>query len=98
MLQKKSDSTTKGLVIGFILPLIFMSIIILVSSSKFDSIKATIDHFQTFGLLYKILSISLMPGAGLFLIWSNTNKLNQARGTLMMTFFYGVFVLLLYMM
>jgi len=98
MIQKNSDSTTKGMIIGFILPLIFMSVIILLSSSKFDSIKATIDHFQTFDLLYKILSISLMPGAGLFLIWSNSNKLQQARGTLIMTLFYGVFVLLLYMM
>jgi len=98
MIRKNSDSATLGMIIGFILPLIFMSIIILFSSSKFDSIKATIDHFQTFGLLYKILSISLMPGAGLFLLWSNSNKLNQARGTLIVTLFYGVFVILLYMM
>ena len=98
MLKKNSDSTSKGVLIGLLLPLVIMSGIILISSSKFESIEATITHFQTFGLLYKILSISLMPGAGLFLIWSNSDKLNQARGTLLMTLFYGVFVLLLYMM
>ncbi|MDA3892687.1 MAG: hypothetical protein PF517_13570 [Salinivirgaceae bacterium] len=98
MQQNKKDSTAVGAIIGLFLPLIFMGAIILFSSSKFESIKATIDHFQTFDLLYKILSISLMPGAGLFLIWSKTNKLNQARGTLLMTLFYGVFVILLYLM
>jgi len=97
MLQKKTDSTSKGAIIGLILPLICMAIIILFSSYRFDSIKATFEHYQTYGLLYKVLSISLMPGAGLFLIWSRTDKLNQARGVLLMTLFYGVFVLLLYM-
>jgi hypothetical protein len=38
-----------------------------------------------------------MPGAGLFFIWSKMNKINQARGVLLMTLFYGVFVMLLYM-
>jgi len=96
MFQKNNDSTSVGVIVGLILPLIVMGAIILFSSSRFDSIKATIDHFQQFGLLYKILSISLMPGAGLFLIWSK-NRINQARGVLLMTLFYGVFVMLLYL-
>ena len=96
MFQKNSDSTSVGAIVGLIIPLIVMSIIIMVSSARFESIKATIDHFQQFNLLYKILSISLMPGAGLFLIWSK-NKINQARGVLLMTLFYGVFVILLYL-
>ena len=97
MFQKRTDSTSKGVLIGLLLPLIVMAAIILFSSSRFGSVKETIDHYQNFGLLYKILSISLMPGAGLFLIWSR-NKLNQARGMLLMTMFYGVFVILLYLM
>lgn len=94
--MKNKDSTTKGVIIGLLLPLIVMSLIILYSSKNFESIKATIEHFQKFKLLYQILSISLMPGAGLFLIWSK-NKLNQARGVLLITLFYGVFVILLYL-
>lgn len=94
--MKSKDSTAMGVIIGLLLPIIIMSIIILYSSSKFESLKATIDHFQNFDLLYRILSISLMPGAGLFLIWSK-NKINQARGVLLMTLFYGVFVILLYL-
>lgn len=98
MFQKNTDSTTKGTLVGLLLPLIIMSAIILVSSSRFASIKETIDHYQTYGILYKLLSISLMPGAGLFLIWSRTTKkINQARGVLLMTLFYGVFVVLLYL-
>ncbi len=98
MLKNSSDSTSKGVLIGLILPLIIMAAIILFSSSRFNSIKETLNHFQTFGLLYKILSISLMPGAGLFLIWNNINKINQARGILLITMFYGVFVIMLYFM
>lgn len=96
MIQNNSGSTTKGAIIGLLLPIIMMGIILLVSSSKFESLGATIQHFQNYNLLYKILSISLMPGAGLFLIWSKGDKLNQARGTLVVTLFYGIFVLLLY--
>ena len=94
--MKSKDSITIGVIIGLIIPLIIMAIIILYSSKNFESIKATIDHFQKFDLLYRILSISLMPGAGLFLIWSK-KKINQARGVLLMTLFYGVFVVLLYL-
>lgn len=97
MIQNNSDSTTKGALIGLILPAIIMSIFILVSSSRFDSIGVTIKYYQTFDILYKVLSLSLMPGAGLFFLWSKNNKLNQARGTLLMTMFYGIFVLILYM-
>ena len=95
MFQKRTDSTSKGVLIGLFLPLIVMAAIILFSSSRFGSVRETIDHYQNFGLLYKILSISLMPGAGLFLIWSR-NKLNQARGILLITLFYGVFVIILF--
>ncbi len=97
IIQKNKDSTTLGALIGLILPLVCMSAIILISSTRFESVKATFDHFQRFGLLYKILSLSLMPGAGLFLLWSRgEKKINQARGVLLMTMFYGVFVILLY--
>ncbi len=97
MIQQKNDSTTLGVIVGFLLPLIVSFTIILFSCSHFESVKATIDHFQKYDILYKILSLSLMPGAGLFFIWSKMNKINQARGVLLMTLFYGVFVILLYM-
>ena len=95
--MNKSDSTTTGVLVGLLLPLIVMGGIILYSSKNFESIQATIEHFYKFKLLYQILSISLMPGAGLFLIWSKS-KINQARGVLLMTLFYGLFVLMLYFM
>lgn len=97
MKLNNSDSTSKGVLIGLILPIVIMSAFILTSSQKFDSIAATIRYYQTFDILYKVLSLSLMPGAGLFFLWSKTNKLNQARGTLLITMFYGIFVVILYM-
>jgi hypothetical protein len=96
--MQKKDSTTLGVFVGLLLPLILLSSFILYSSPKFGSIVACIEHFQNFNILYKALSVSLMPGAGLFFMWSHQNKLNQARGVLMMSLFYGVIVLLLYMM
>lgn len=97
MIQNNTDSTSRGALIGLILPLVIMSAFILASSGKFDSVAATIKHYQLYNVLYKVLSLSLMPGAGLFFLWSKTNKLNQARGTLVVTMFYGIFVLILYM-
>ena len=40
MAQNKKDSTATGAIIGLLLPLIFMTAIILYSSSKFESISA----------------------------------------------------------
>ncbi len=96
--MKKNDSTTLGVFVGLLLPMIFMAIFILYSSARFDSVAMCVMHFQNYNILYKALSVSLMPGAGLFFIWSKMNKLNQARGVLMMSLFYGVLVLVLYMM
>lgn len=97
MIQKK-DSTTLGVMLGLFLPLILMSIFILFYSRQFSSLQNCIKHMITFDIMYKALSVSLMPGAGLFFLWSKINKLNQARGVLMMSLFYGVFVVILYMM
>lgn len=96
--MQKKDSTTLGVFVGLLMPAILMGIFILYSSPKFGSIAATLEHFQNYNIMYKALSVSLMPGAGLFFLWSRMNKLNQARGVLMMSLFYGIFVLVLYMM
>ncbi len=91
-----SDITSKGLAAGLLIPFLLMLAILSISSQKFDSFTATIQHYQNFNLLYKTLSICLMPGAGLFFHWSKTGKINQARGTLFATLAYGLLVLYLY--
>jgi hypothetical protein len=94
----QNDSILKGVITGLVLPVICLSIIILALSTRFGSFSDCIRIYQNLGILYKILSLSMMPSAGLFFWWSSerVNKINQARGILMMTLFYGVFVIVLY--
>lgn len=94
--NQANDITSKGLAAGLLIPFIIMLVIYAISSRNFDTIADTIAHYQNFGITYKLLSMSLMPSAGLFFYWSNNNKINQARGTLLATLFYGVLVLVLY--
>lgn len=93
----KEDKVSTGLLIGLVLPILFVSAFLLFSSSKCGSYMECFHHFQRMDIMYKIVSVSLMPGTGLFFWWSKVNKLNTARGLLMVTLFYGVFVLMLYM-
>ncbi len=92
-----SDSTIKGAVIGIILPIIGFFVFLLIAGNRFDTIAQAIKHFQAYNILYKALSLSLMPNAALFFLWSKINKINQARGVLIFTLFYGVGVVILYM-
>lgn len=94
--MKSNDNPKLGLLLGFALPLISLTVFSLASLNRFDSIQHMISHFQTFNIWYKVLSLSLMPGAGLFFLWNKNGKLNQARSVLLMTMFYGIFVLILY--
>jgi hypothetical protein len=93
----KKDLVSIGIIIGLLLPVIFCGAFIAYSSSRFGSFMACYKHFQLIGLLYKIVSLSLMPGVGLFFLWTKYNMLNNARGMLLITMFYGIVVLLLYM-
>ncbi|MGD9992497.1 MAG: hypothetical protein AB7S69_04290 [Salinivirgaceae bacterium] len=97
--MQKRDSVSLGVFVGLMLPLILMAAFIVYSynTTGLNSLISVVKHYQSYNILYKILSVSLMPGAGLFFYWSRINKLNQARGVLMMSLFYGVMVLVLYM-
>lgn len=91
-----NDITSKGLAAGLLIPFFCMLFFFLIASKDFETIAKTIEHYQSFGLTYKILSMCMMPGAGLFFVWSKNNKINQARGALLATLMYGVVVLILY--
>lgn len=97
MNKKHVDLVSVGVVVGIIIPIILVLAFIIYYSSRFDSIFQTATYFQHMHVMYKILSVSLMPGVGLFFLWTKQNKINQARGALLATLFYGIFVLILYM-
>lgn len=97
MKDKKKDSIQLGTIVGLLLPLLGLFIFSLAVIGNFESVTEMINHFQFYNVWYKVLSLSLMPGAGFFFLWSKAGKINQARGVLLMTLFYGVFVVMLYM-
>lgn len=87
-----------GMIIGLILPLISLAILLpLIAYGKgFDSVSSCVRQFQTFGVLYKIVSLSLMPSAGLFFWWMHRGRVNMARGVLSVCLLYGVAILVMY--
>ena len=95
--KKSPDIVSIGVVVGIIIPIILVLGFLIYSSAQFDSIAETARYLQRMDIMYKILSVSLMPGVGLFFLWTRQNKINRARGVLLSTMFYGIFVLILYM-
>ena len=96
--MKLSDKPIVGIVIGAVLPIICLAIFLpLVAYGKgYDSVADCVRHFQSFGVFYKIVSLSLMPNAGLFFWWTRQNRLSLARGVLAMCLLYGVAILAIY--
>lgn len=97
MNTSKNDIVSIGVVTGIIIPIFCVLGFLIYSSARFGGISEAARYFQSVGIMYKILSVSLMPGVGLFFYWTRNNKNNQARGILLSTMFYGIFVLILYM-
>lgn len=98
--MKKFDTPICGMIIGLLLPMLCMLIFLpLVAYGKgYESVGECVKHFQNFGVFYKIVSLSLMPGVGLFFWWSHKNYLNLARGVLSMCLLYGVAIIVIYFM
>ncbi len=96
--MKMKDTPAMGMLVGLVLPIICLGIFLpLVAYGKgFESVAECVHHFQTFGVLYKIVSLSLMPNAGLFFWWTYRNRLNMARGVLSMCLLYGVAIVAIY--
>ncbi len=94
--MKHKDNHIVGIIIGLLLPMLGILVFCLSLIHRFDTIGQLINHFAFFKMWYKILTLALMPNVALFFIWNKKNKLNQARSVLLMTLFYGVFVVILY--
>lgn len=98
--MKHNDSPVKGMLVGLLLPIVCLGIFLpLVAYGKgFDSVSECVRHFKAFGVLFKIVSLSIMPNAGLFFWWTYRNRLNMARGVLAMCLLYGVAIVAIYFM
>jgi len=96
--MKKVESPIVGMIIGLILPLISLAIMLpLIAYGKgYETVSDCIEQFQMYGILYKIVSLSLMPSAGLFFWWMHRGRVNMARGVLSVCLLYGVLILVMY--
>ncbi|MBO7432764.1 MAG: hypothetical protein J6U13_03315 [Salinivirgaceae bacterium] len=98
--MKRTESPVAGMIIGLILPLVSLAILLpLITYGKgYESISSCVHQFQSFGILYKIVILSLMPNAVLFFWWMHRGRVNMARGILSMCLLYGVAILVMYFM
>ncbi len=96
--MSKTESPLIGMIVGLLLPIVclFAFLITVAVIKDFDSLSACIRHFNSFGILYKIASLCLLPNAGLFLWWTRRGSINKARGVLSSCLLHGVFIIIVY--
>lgn len=90
-MRSKFDSLTIGLLLGIAAPIITMLIVYLL---KFNLYKAdeVLDYLVAKQVFTKIVSLCVIPNLLLFFIFIRKNYLYSARGVLMATILFAVFV------
>ncbi len=90
-MRSKFDSLSLGLILGIAAPIIAMLIIYLL---KFNLYKAdeVLDYLVAKQVFTKIVSLCVIPNLLLFFIFIRKNYLYSARGVLMATILFAVFV------
>lgn len=93
----EDNPMTTGIITGLILPVIFMVVFLLSVQHRFDTFADALRHFQFYNILFKIVSFSILPGVGLFMIAIRRNWLLFSKGLLISTLLMGAVVLVLYL-
>jgi ACR3 family arsenite efflux pump ArsB len=90
-MRSKFDSLPLGLILGIAAPIITMLIIYFL---KFNLYKADelLDYLVGLQVFTKIVSLCVIPNLLLFFIFIRKNYLYSARGVLMSTILFAVFV------
>jgi hypothetical protein len=90
-MRSKFDSLPLGLILGIAAPIITMLIIYFL---KFNLYKADelLDYLVGLRVFTKIVSLCVIPNLLLFFIFIRKNYLYSARGVLMATILFAVFV------
>lgn len=93
--KKKFDEVYLGIITGIIVPIISVSIYYFIKYADNQSIIQFILSLQGRGLFSKIISLAAIPNLLLFFIYLWTNRNFSARGVIIATFVYVIFVLIL---
>lgn len=90
-MKSKFDALPLGLILGIAAPIITM---LIVYFTKFNlyKIDELLDYLVAKELFTKIVSLCVIPNLVLFFIFIRKNYLYSARGVLMATILFAVFV------
>jgi len=90
-MKSKFNSVYLGLVLGIVAPLLTMLIVYIINFNAFD-INELISYLVGKNVFTKLVSLCVIPNLLLFFIFIRLNYLYSARGVLMATILFAVFV------
>lgn len=90
-MKLKIDSLKIGLLLGIIAPTLTMLIIYLVQFLNYD-LNELVNLLVAKRVFTKIVSLCVIPNLALFFFFLNRNYYRSARGILMATFIFAIFV------
>lgn len=90
-MKSKIDNLQLGLVLGIIAPALTMLIIYLIQFTD-HNFKELIDLLISKRVFTKIVSLCVIPNLALFFLFLNKNYFKSARGILLATILFALFV------
>ncbi len=90
-MKSKINNLKLGLLLGIAAPAITMLIIYLISFSEYD-LGETVNLLVSKRVFTKIVSLCVIPNLGLFFLFLNKNYFYSARGILLATVIFAIFV------
>ena len=90
-MRSKFDALSLGLILGIVAPLLTLLIVYFLKFNLYQ-IDELLDYLVTKQVFTKIISLCVIPNLLLFFIFIRKNYLYSARGVLMATILFAVFV------
>lgn len=90
-MKSKVDNLKLGLLLGIIAPALTMLIIYLIQFTNFN-LSELVDLLVEKKVFTKIVSLCVIPNLALFFLFLNKNYYYSARGVLMATVLFALFV------
>ncbi len=90
-MKSKVDNLKLGLLLGILAPVLTMLIIYLIQFSSYD-LNELVNMLVLKKVFTKIVSLCVIPNLALFFLFLNKNYYYSARGILMATVIFALFV------
>lgn len=90
-MKSKINNVNLGLLLGLAAPAITMLVVYLISFSEYN-LNETVNLLVSKKVFTKIVSLCVVPNLGLFFLFLNKNYFYSARGILLATVIFAIFV------